>query len=482
MGLKRVRKEVRVGLVPSLIVASLVLIGLIALVAKGPPIVYVYSGPSPLNNGALGTSQLLVLLRSRYPSTYPVLSPNDIEKLIEFSKPSHCVYVLISPGIPVSLENARSIVSAMMTCPHPSFLVADESTFSNTLLKVLKVRARIAGTIVIDSRTKLPYPTAIFKIGTETAELRLDIASSISSCINVVGWVKNAIVLKYLETSKGYVYIGRGRACIAEKEQVGKFLVFVIGDGSIFLNQVLESSKSREYANFIRSLFDYLCQNDSKCLILVDAMHYMKTNPIEALKNPKLFEVIDPLTLIPALIAYAIHPAVWMPPLLRISNRVISSALANPYLAPIVVASLTLISLAIVRKQIGSERDYRLSEQYEVGALIERRISELLARGVKTFNKDDFRNLYSMVNEAMEMFIGVNLSSPQCVEVLSKYVDRRKAENFVKRMNAYLRKARGESLLPIVLSWSRVVKRMIRESEEILNALGTSLDRGVEVQ
>ncbi len=470
------RKEAKTALVPSSIMIALVVIGLLALVSKGPPIVYIYSGPSPLNNGALGTSQLVVLLRSLYPLTYAALSVDDVKKLVELNHAKHCVYVLISPSEPVSMGSAKAIISAIRRCPKAALLIADESTFSNSVLEVLGAQARIDGSILIDPSTKLPYPHALFRISGKVFELKLDIASSLSHCVNMVGWVNNPLVLML---SKRSAYVAHGRVCVAESEDVNGIRLIVIGDGSIFLNQVLESSNSSAYIEFIEALFGYLCGNDSRCLIIIDGMHYRKLNPLEALKNPKLFREVDPLTLIPALIAYVIHPAVWLPPALKFANNYLGELFTNPYLAPIAVAALTLISLAIVRRYIGGQRDYRLAEQYEVGAVIEQSINELLARGAKSFTKDDFRNLYRMVNEALEMFVGIDLRDPRCVDVLSKYVDRRKAENYVKKMNAYLSKAEGRSLLPIVISWTRVVRKMLIESESMLNAVGTSLERGV---
>ncbi len=459
--------DVKYKLVSGSIIAVLVLIALIALVAKGPPAIYLYTGPTPLNQAALGTSQLVILLRHEYPLTIPVES---LEDLARYARGEHCLFIVVSPQVEISRSDAHAIVSYLRNCKHYALLIADESRYSNNLIEAFGAHTLVEGSIVLNASSKSPYPYAVFNLRGEVIEVRLDIASSLSTCPTLLGYVSNALILYPNKPPT----LSR-RACIATYEKRGSGTIIVVGDGSLFLNQVLTSSSGSKYRELILKLVSMLCNNDRACRIFVDAIHYKAISPIEVLRNPSIAKYVDPFSLVPALIAYVVHPATWLPPALELANRFVTFVFSNYATAALAALIAILISYAVAKRLLGSGRDVRLMPQLEYGSVFSTELHDAIARGRYAFTKEDFVNLYSLVDEALRSVLGISLSDPQCVDILAKYIGSERARRFVSTMNSYLAKARGERFLPLVLSWNRVVKRMLRESEEVLNALGSSI-------
>ncbi len=462
-------KVPKLKMVSTFVITSLALIAIIALVAKGPPQIYLYTGPTPLNSGSLGTSQLLIVLRHFYNFVTPVIS---LEDLYKYAKGRKCLYIIVSPQIPITLREARSIVNALSKCDEPALLIADESTFSNALLKVLNAKVRVDGSMILNVTTKLPYPVAIFRINGKYFRVQLDIASSISNCVNKLGIITLGFVMK----RNGMVKELRD-ICVLDYERVGKFSIMVLSDGSILLNQVLKSDKGDKYLGLILSMISKLCGNTTNCKIFIDAIHYKKSSPLAIFSNPAQAKYLDPAAFIPALIAVLVHPATWLPIVLRLANTYINQALTSPYsfTPTIIVSVLILISYLVAKRFIGSGKDYRLPIQEELGAIFSTELHDAISRGKYSFTKEDFIRLYSMVNEAMQSILGTSLADPQCPKVLAHYVGTERALQFYRKMNSYLKKARGERFFPIVISWNRLVKKYLKEAEEILNSLGSSL-------
>ncbi len=469
-GLRRVPrqgKRRRYRLVPRYVTALLVLIAIVALVAKGPPQIYLYAGPSPFNQGSLGTSQLVILLRHDYPNTYIVTSLRDIEM---YSKGRYCLYIVVSPQKPITPREASRIISYLRQCKHYAILIADESRNSNDLARALGAQTIVEGSIVLDAKTKSPYPIATFDVDGKVYRLKLDIASSISGCRKEFGYVSNAIILY---PNKTFVVVRR--ACVGSIIRGDRWTLAVVSDGSIFLNQVLLSDVGAKYRDFILRLVSELCDNTSSCSIMVDGYHYLRISPLQVFRSPSLARFINPFALVPALIAYIIHPAVWLPPALRLANKAFAYALSSYGLSILVLGLLALIAYAIARRIIGSGSEQRVSPSPEWGSVFSTELHDIIARGRYSFSREDFLNLYALVDEALKSIVGLGLSDPRCVDVLSSYVGRERAARFVNAMNRYLDKARRKRILPIVLSWNRLVRRMLKEAEEILNSVGTSI-------
>ncbi|HIP56862.1 MAG TPA: hypothetical protein EYH02_02165, partial [Ignisphaera aggregans] len=110
---------------------------------------------------------------------------------------------------------------------------------------------------------------------------------------------------------------------VAVYEEVERIRIVVIGDGSIFLNQVLSSSVSHEYLRILMALVNMLCENDRNCFIVVEGSKYRGTSVVEVLRNPY---TIDPRELVLAAFLFTaklLHPSTWLSPLIKALNNVV---------------------------------------------------------------------------------------------------------------------------------------------------------------
>ncbi|MET1128854.1 MAG: hypothetical protein ABWW70_06010 [Thermoproteota archaeon] len=468
----------RLRLVGSGTVALLALIGLLALVEKGPPPIQVYSGASPLNVGSLGTYDFFVQVRERYPATV-VFRPADIRVPSGVSK---CLYVVVSPERPYTEEEAAAVVEALRACSAPALLVADESTTSNTLLAAVGSSARVEGSLLLDIGTGQPYPEARFSVGGESLTVTLDIASPVRGGSEVVGYVQAAAVLE-----RGGTLRPASRVPVAVRDAAGNFTVIVVGDGSIFLNQVARSARGEDYRRLAALLVDTLCGRDPSCYVMFDGWHYSGMPVSEALRRPAaLLSSLSPedvLWLIPLLVAWAIHPATWLPPALELLNRATAAALSLPEgFAAVALASLAAGYYAL-RRLVPRQRDSRLQEQVEREELATADVREAILSRRYRLTSSDFVRLYEMVDGALRAVVGYGLDDDRIWELAEKLLGRKRGARYVERMRKLHEKATGRRrLLPIVLSWHRAATSLIRESEELLRQLGTSLEeeKGVE--
>lgn len=438
-----------------------VFIALIALIEKGAPYIPILSDASFYNLGPLGASELYLLLRSRY-SVYIVTNISDVRLVIPGS--SVCVYAIISPSVGYTEKEAQVIVEILRnSCGKFSVLIADEYRTSNSVLSVLNSSIRITGSIVLNSMG-LPYPRATISVGDRIYTLTLDIASSLSieqggASAEVAGF-----------TEEGFV--------IAAYEYTNRSLVYVIGDSSIFLNQVL-TSNATVYRDFVLDLFDYLCYSRGDCVVVLDDSHHVET------ERSRRYAYQSPLYILQLAvntIARVLHPSFWLPPLVEMLNRVASSILISP-LRPLVLMVLILVAYIATSGRFTRVQDRRLSEQAEreffTGATAGIRGSVLGGR-VK-LGRQDFINLYSIVDSILRSVVSVGLGDPRAIEALRGFVGPR-SDRFFNDMNRLYAKATGRKFLPLVFSWDRAVRKMIRECEGVLNALGTTLmaEKGVE--
>ena len=269
---------------------------------------------------------------------------------------------------------------------------------------------------------------------------------------------------------------------VAVYEEVERVRVVVVGDGSIFLNQVLSSSVSHEYLRVLMALVNMLCENDRNCFIVVEGSKYRGTSVVEVLRNPY---TIDPHELVLAaflFIAKLLHPSTWLSPLIKALNNVVSQALTVREIATILTLLLIAIVYRLAREGPYRERDTKLREQQEIEVFFTADIRNTITRGKYKLDENDFLRLYEIVNTVLKSVTGYGLEDPQLVDMLSRSVDRSRVVRYVDRMNRLRRKVVDRKFLPIVISWHRTTLKMVRESEYILRAVGTSLEaeKGVE--
>ncbi len=460
-------------LVTTAITLALLFIALIALVEKGPPPAYIFRGASPANVGMLGTYDFLIELKKRYPATTAIFS---LDQLSIPRGATHCLYIVISPELRYRADDAEKILNELARCKHPALLVADETPTSNTLLEVANSSIRILGAIILDPATAKPYPRARFAIDNVSEVITLDIASAVQGGEKVLGVVQRGL----LYTSKGVVEV-RGIP-VAVYETAGRFRIVAVGDGSVFLNQVLTSSEGQAYLRVLMAMVDMLCEKDPSCIIVVDGSRYRGVPVTELLKNPAAMQPYDLLTAIPLLIARLIHPATWLPPLARLLSKAVSRALATPGIAAALIFGSMILGYRIVREKLPREPDRRLPEQQEMEAFFTADVRSAIASGRYKLDKGDFLRLYEIVDTVLRSSIGYGLDDPRIIDALSKNIDRARVAKYVETMNKLRKKLVERRFLPIVFSWNRTVAKLLKESEDILRSVGASLEaeKGVE--
>lgn len=433
---------------------ALLAIGLIGVVEKGPPHAYLYAGASPLSGLSIGTSDLVRLLRAHYRHVYIVTA---ISQLNPPPGISSCVYIAVSPEKGYG-DDAPKIIEKLIECPRAGILVADEYTTSNPLLEAAGLTARVNGVPVVDANGD-PYVTAYFHLLSRNISVRLDIASSVSGGVEGLGWAN---------TGSSLVPVA-----VADRSPSGISAV-VVGDGSIFLNQVL---RIKEYADLAVSLVDYLC-GSSDCAIFVEAGKYDAVPVEEVFQNPSLLRQLLPQDMIVVyslLISKFIHPSTWFLPIIQATNQAVRGLLSDPSTS-IIVLPLMFLGLFLGTERLWPKtRDEPLSEQEERVVYSTAELREIILAGKYRFVKKDFQSLYGIVNSLLLELTGMGLRDEGLADYLSKYADKRVVGKYVKRMNALYEKSVGARRLPFVFSWHRTTMKMVRESEKILSLLGTSL-------
>lgn len=432
----------RIKLVPGIIIISLLLIGLVGAMERGPLKIPLFLGANPVNNGPLGLSELYKILRENR----TVILVTDWTK-IEVECGDMLIFI-VSPEMEYTIEELIAI-SRLAGCPYSRILVADETGHSNAVLEALNISIRI-GALSMSSAF------AYFNAPWGEYILLLDKPAYL-----IGGWAATPIASEISAGSpqRMYAYM-EGRAV-------------VIGDGSIFLNQVLRNE--RRYVNFTRSLIDYMCKG---CTVLLEAS---KTEAIDARSviggaSAEEIALIDPVNLVVSLVAEILHPSTWLPPLVKIVNSIVAELLRINYLRELILlfAILLVVVLNPMRERIIADRpieDVKEVDWYGYAGFSER----LLSKGAE-LRKEDFISLYNMINLAISSSTGLALNSKDLAPVLaSRGIDKAKAEDFVKYMNKYYMKATGRSWWPPIVLWGRVTRRAIAMSEEILNKLGYSI-------
>jgi hypothetical protein len=460
---------------------ALVVVGLLALTEKGPVAPAVPVGPSPLNPLSLGTLSFYEMARERYRT----LTVTKIEELGALSA-SKCLFVVVSPEVPVGDGEAAAVARYLRSgCGEVALLVADEETTSNNLLKAFNSTVRVVGNRVgtASNGTISFYPSAVIALAGREHRVVLDLASEVTggSC---VGYVPGSVVVQPpLGIGQNSTVLKSG-VCIASEETAGGAHIVVLGDGSILLNQVLNSGRAA-YRDLASDLLNYMC-GSGDCLVILDAIHYRSENPLHFLSSRGGAQslgasLMDLLYMSLAAALALLHPSFWLPPAFRLCDEFVGAALysAIAYLAiPIVSAYITHFLTSPDRYL----RDEPMAEQTERDVLIAADLRSSIERGSVKLGPKDFANLYSMVSMIATSVLGVGLGDESFPKLLGRYIGDQQATSYWKFMNSTYRRATGASRWPLLVLWGRTTRKALMRSEEVLSALGASLEEGVGIE
>lgn len=441
-------------LASGVLLLALTLVGLVAVLEKGPISIPVTVGAHPFNRGPFGAHSLYSMLSSNYTVT-PVY--NWSQALAQLANCSKALIIIVSPEIQYTQGDVEAIRGFRGKCKEIALIIGDETGSSNRILEALNSTIRIQGALS-------PNPHPIVSIETPwgwRGLLALDKASTLTTkgAPTLIGWD--------LLAGEAYAYY----------EDMGSFKAVVLGDGSIFLNQVLQSNASEPYKSFLSSTVTHLCGGE--CTVYLEASKYQGLEPMKALeymRDPRKAALIDPSSFLATIIANAIHPSTWLPPLLNYINNLVLNLSRDVSLGGILmifsVLALTLMLMSkIERVPDAFLEDVREVDWYGYGELSGR----ILAEGAR-LGKRDFLTLYSIVDGVLKSLTGASLESEDAVKVLeSRGVEGAKAREYWRFMNKYYRRALGKTLWPPIVFWGRVCRESIELSESVLRALGVSL-------
>lgn len=473
-------REVR--LVAFGLASALLLIGLIGLAEKGPVVPEVPMGPSPLSPLSYGTLSFYEIARSAHRATI-VFTPEDIDEVSS----GRCLYVVVSPMVPMDRGRAATLVESLRkNCGSVSVLVADEEDTSNGLLEALNSTIRVVGNrVVIPIGGSSYHPKAYLSVGGRIFTITLDLASEVVGG-RTSGYTVGAVVGPSGVGPESDLTTPAVRTIpVASEEVVEGVHVYVLGDGSVLLNQVLNSGDNA-YREFAKGLLDYLCAYDRECTVVFDAGHYASANPFALIgggteSSEVIVSLMDTLYVAAAAAMAMAHPAVWFPSLLESADRFLRAAVFSPLAYAIIPLAAFYFSRFFYYREVLT-RDRPLPEQMERDVYIAADLRRSVLRGTVKIEARDFVNLYSMVNATMAALVGVRLSDDSFPSVLGRYVGSERALKYWRGMNKLYKRATRESLWPPVVLWKRAVLRYLDESESVLNSLGESLVKTAELE
>ncbi|MEM0340224.1 MAG: hypothetical protein QXN05_01600 [Acidilobaceae archaeon] len=359
--------------------------------------------------------------------------------------------VIVSPELSYSESELFHVRKFFDRCQKLALLIADETGNTNAVLETFGLAVRIEGSIIQDH-----VPVYIETPWGWKGTLILDNPSKVFSKI---------------ENDTFYAYEDKGRVS-----------AFVIGDGSIFLNQVFRSNHSDVYIGFARATVEGLCERD--CIVLLEASKYQQVNPLSILSALaqedesflEMIQLFDPLNLMISLISIVLHPSTWLPPLLNFIDRVIVTLFSLDFMRTLFLVGLSLgfaLILALYEEKVRDEplKDVREVKWYGY-EVFRKTIRE------KSLDKEDFIQLYTIVDSVLKSVTGTSLTSLEAISVLESHgVERNYAKSYWEFMNRYYDRARGRRFWPPVVLWGRIVKKALAQSEEVLKVLGTSLKK-----
>ncbi|MEM0037993.1 MAG: DUF4350 domain-containing protein [Zestosphaera sp.] len=209
---------------------------LMAFIAEPIPVGVVVSGASPINTGYDGTSSLVDVLKDL---GYDVRLVRSWGLTWLTSRTDTCrVLIVVSPERPFTSEEATIISGLVREGAH--LIIADEYIHSNVLLESLRLESRISGEYVNFNGSYI-FPAKV-NLSRFDAVIYFAYASSV-------------------RRSRGDVIVmSRGNVVLGVRIDVGKSVVYVLSDGSIFTNAALtDTSPNNPYVQLVSALLTDLC-------------------------------------------------------------------------------------------------------------------------------------------------------------------------------------------------------------------------------
>jgi hypothetical protein len=456
-------------LAPTLLIALLIFIGIVAVLEQGPPLVLIYSGASPYNSGDLGTSKLYNAISELYPNTFEV---RDWQRFL--SNAPECreaVVIIISPEYSYSDTEARGISDFLYSCDISGLVVADESGNANSIIFSIGAGVEIEDSRILDPFTLLPYQLAIFNSRWFSGEVILDLSASLaisSDGLDIIGVVPSGII--------AYRNLGPGEPTsnipVAVTGRVNDVGLLIVSDGSIFLNQAFDFGVWGLILGFINDT----C-TDSGCMIIFDGSKFDPIDPLSYLEDPETVDVsaIFTPTFLASLITRLVHPATWLPPAIEwVNNIIINQILFDQSIVMLItiISAIILGSIIISRSPV-SVRDTRIEDVVERDPLALESLMRSIARKEFKATKNDFKRFYEMLDQIVTSIVGTGLKDENLIDILvSRGVSRDLAERFIRNINRLYRRSMRRFGLPLIVNWTKELVKFSQMAIDILEALG----------
>ncbi len=456
---------------------ALIVVGLAALLEAGPRYIKYYVGASPLNTDWDGTSHLLEVLEAMgYDGVYVVKAWGELPD--SAPKGERALIIIISPEDYYGYSDVVGMVSLISSFREVTILVADEGLTSNYLLQYLGIPVRVSGAPL--SLTD-PYP--IVTLSTPSGlkyGLRLDHPSYL-----IMSEARGTEVeIMGLDPLSKRIVAATGELSVEGLE----LKYYVISDGSIFLNQVIEINETDNvYVDFIVNLLEEIAPPE-ETVVFIEASKYRYATPTEILERTEVTDLSLPA--LASIAAVLLHPSTWFPAfsnaVVGIEKSVVMPSLRTPFLFILAFLIFSTLLYYMLKKSSGVELvidDRTLPKVTETYVIFDTQVRANVLREGKLGRKD-FIDLYEVFREAVMKSVGIDISTGLGAGELSKLLNLSPEEvrRFLKELNKYYLKARGKRLLPIVLSWDRKTREFLRKIEWYLNKLGTSLEEGRGVE
>lgn len=424
---------------------------------------------SPYNTLWNGTSEFYNTLIDRGYKVYMVTSLNDIDRII--TNNDSIVYIVIAPDKPFTPIEVEKLIEIASRAKRVSFLIADESVTSNTLLNRL-FNLSIPGIVLRDPLSPYGplYPVVKCSINGTTYTLLLNIASYID-IHNVSGGFE---ILCRFNSKPVIIYCTRDW-----------YDGVILSDSSIFINQFFnekylnESIPSRytpiDNKRFALDIVELLTRGDRDCKILIDCYHY-RVLDINSLMNLP----IPPIGLILSLLATMV---------IRFLDTLYLSLLGELPLTikiPILLAIL-LLSYSLLRRVGGicgyDEGIYRHSR---VSVLCEVELPEKRIYNVKHLSKRDtielLASLYTILCKVASKELSIDFTRVDDGKVRDRIrlIFGKDSVRVLKTLYT-LRKiyeyhtGKRRIIWPPIVFWRRTLSKLILNSEMILKVMGTTI-------
>ena len=477
-----------------------------------------YTGTaSPYNIDWMGTSTFKEILVEK---GYKVIVVDEWSRLYTCIKKGDLV-VIIAPDRPLTISESVYLYNLVLNGTI-DLLVADENTTSNNLLRLFGLN--ITGYAVLveslassEKTSSSPFPRTVmypstsgvvyavidYRVYSENNTVfilkklypvrttgkkyvfRLNWASDIEfttpALVNTSSPAYNTYLLNITYCITGYTrgfldYNDNGVIDISEAPSFNtrytsvwaivnnRSRVIVFSDSFLFTNQALEMNNT-VYREYIEDLIDSINASSRRILILNNIYSITKKS-----------------------IGIPYHPSIilyFLASILVSVNNVITSLVSKNTFFALIYSSSLVVTLSLMLVYMTS---YKRFVEQSVSSVDETRIiTETIVRKSVLEGKGDPREtingLWSILEYSTRKLLGYSIADvARDTSLVKKFsrdtgIEPRKLEKIVRWLYSIYLKSLGKRRFPIVLSWSRVLKKYINYSEYILEHMGYTLTR-----